>query len=81
MVREGIVHDVEKSGCYAILCNEKKALQRLTDWLLCCVSSISIADILAVLSRNTVRISMVKFQCYDGANVMSGPISGDSQFH
>ena len=32
--------------------------------------------ILAVLSRNTVQISMMKFQCYDGANVMSGPISG-----
>ena len=31
--------------------------------------------ILAVLSRNTVQISMMKFQCYDGANVMSGPIS------
>ena len=32
--------------------------------------------IFAVLSRNSVQVSVMKSQCYDSANVMSGSVSG-----
>ncbi|KAI6650125.1 Zinc finger MYM-type protein 1-like [Oopsacas minuta] len=39
------------------------------------VKSIS-NHILTVLNTNLVQISMMMFQCYDGAHVMSGSVSG-----
>ena len=40
IVREGIVHGVENSGCNAFICDETKDITKVKDWLVCCVSSI-----------------------------------------
>ena len=99
LVREGIVRDVERSRCYAFICDETKDITKI-ERLACVLRfvdmdnyepteallDISAGDgldaesisnhIFAVLSRNSVQLSMMKFQCYDGANVMSGSVSG-----